>query len=101
MQHALHFEGRDLTDNEAYRHLLEKYAIPSEEFYDKLVDEKYKEAAYYEIALCKQLQVTAFPALLMQVSDSKFHLLARGYTDFEMMDEVIARVMEEYFPVGK
>src|SRR5690349_8083604 len=28
LQYALHAEGRDLCDDEAYRHLLEKYKIP-------------------------------------------------------------------------
>ena len=36
LQYALHFEGRDLTDDEAYRLLLDKYNIPAEEFYEKL-----------------------------------------------------------------
>ncbi len=57
MQYALHFEGRDLTDDEAYRLLLEKYNIDAEEFYEKLHDEQYKEQAYYEFALCRQLNV--------------------------------------------
>ena len=83
LQYALHYEGRDLTDDEAYRHLLEKYNLPPAEFYKKLRDEEYKEKAHYEFALCKQLQVTGYPALLLQVSESKFHLLARGYTDYE------------------
>ena len=47
LQYALHFEGRDLTDNEAYRLLLDKYNIPTEEFYEKLEDEEYKEQAHY------------------------------------------------------
>ncbi|HSN09939.1 MAG TPA: hypothetical protein VLS85_12945 [Hanamia sp.] len=42
LQYALHFEGRDLTDDEAYRLLLDKYNIPAEEFYEKLDDEEYK-----------------------------------------------------------
>ena len=33
LQYSLHFEGRDLTDNESYRLLLEKYNIPPAEFY--------------------------------------------------------------------
>ncbi|MBX9732580.1 MAG: DsbA family protein [Chitinophagaceae bacterium] len=80
LQYALHFEGRDLTDNESYKHLLEKYSIQTEMFYEKLVSDTYKEQAYYEFQLCKQLQVTGFPSVLLQVNESKFHLLARGYT---------------------
>ena len=72
LQYALHYEGRDLCDDEAYRHLLEKYGIPEEEFYTKLHSESYKEKAYMEFAQVKQLQVTGFPTVLLQVSDSKF-----------------------------
>ena len=47
MQYALHYEGRDLTDNEAYRHVLEKYNLPPEEFYEKLYTEEYKDCLLY------------------------------------------------------
>ena len=89
LQYALHFEGRDLCDDEAYRHLLEKYGINEEAFFTKLQDETYKEQAHYEFSLCKQLQVTGYPAVLLQENDSKFHLLARGYTSLEEMKERI------------
>jgi putative protein-disulfide isomerase len=95
LQYALHYEGRDLTDDEAYRHLLEKYNIPEEEFYEKLQDEEYKEKAHYEFALCKQLQVTGFPALLLQQSETKFHLLARGYTDHETLSKRLDIALKE------
>ena len=81
LQYALHFEGRDLCDNEAYPHLLEKYSIDPVEFYEKLGSEEYKEKAYYEFQLCKQLQVTGYPCVLMQVSETKFFMVARGYTE--------------------
>lgn len=97
-QHALHFEGRDLTDDEAYRHLLPKYGIPEDEFYAKLKDPGYKEKAYYEFALVKQLNVTGFPTVLLQVSDTKFFLLARGFTPLETMKERLNAVLAE---VGK
>ena len=51
LQYALHYEGRDLTDDEAYRHLLEKYSIHPEIFYERLKSEEYKEKAYYEFSL--------------------------------------------------
>ena len=96
LQYALHSEGRDLTDDEAYRHLLEKYSIQPEAFYPKLKSEEYKEKAQYEFALCKQLQVTGFPCVFIQLSETKFHLVARGYTSYEdlksRIDSVLASV---------
>ncbi len=85
LQYALHFEGRDLTDDEAYRLLLEKYNIDAEDFYGKLHEEEYKEQAHYEFALCKQLQVTGFPAVFIQTEELKFNMIARGYTDYETL----------------
>jgi putative protein-disulfide isomerase len=95
LQRSLYMEGRDLTDDEAYRHLLEKYNIPAEEFYQKLHSEGYRDKAYYDFALCRQLQVTGFPAVLLQTGDLKFYLLAKGYTDLDTMRVRINRVLEE------
>src|SRR6478609_8016928 len=81
LQYSLHYEGRDLCDDEAYLHLLQQYEIPVDEF--------------YEIALCKQLQVTGFPTLLLQVSESKFYLLARGFTKYENLKPTIDGVLDE------
>ena len=95
LQYALHYEGRDLTDDEAYRHLLDKYSIDPGEFYEKLHDSEYKDMAHHEFALCRQLQVTAFPAVLMQVDESKFYLLSRGYTDYQDVRDRIENVLKE------
>lgn len=95
LQFALHHEGRDLTDDEAYRHLLEKYSIQDELFYSRLASEEYKDKAKYEFSLVQQLQVRAYPALLLQTGELKFHLLSRGYTDFETLKDRIDTVMKE------
>jgi putative protein-disulfide isomerase len=98
LQYALNYEGRDLTDNEAYRHLLAKYNIPEDDFYSKLKSEEYREKAYYEFALVKQLKVTGFPTVLIQVTDSKFYLLAQGYTDYDTLKARIEKVLAEIAP---
>lgn len=95
LQYALHFEGRDLTDDEAYRHLLEKYSIQPEIFYSKLKSEEYKEQAHYEFQLCKQLQVTGYPCVLLQNSETKFTLLARGFTDYETLEARLEAALKE------
>jgi putative protein-disulfide isomerase len=95
-QYALNFEGRDLTDAEAYRHLLSKYGLPEEVFFNRLLSEEYREKAQYEFSLVQQLQVQGFPAVFLQVDDLKFHLLASGYTDYETLkarlDKVLASI---------
>ena len=87
LQYALQFEGRDLDDNEAYRHLLEKYAIPVDEFYNLLKDPAYKEKAHEEFEICKQLHVEGYPQVLLQVNESRFILLASGYTEYEIVQQ--------------
>lgn len=94
LQYSLYVEGRDLTDDEAYRHLLEKYSIQPEIFYEKLKSEEYKEMAYYEFALMKQLQVTGYPCVFVQTGDAKFNMVARGYTNYETLKERIDAVLK-------
>lgn len=95
IQYALHYEGRDLTDDEAYRHLLPEYGIDAETFYHDLHSAFFKEKAYYDFALVKQLQVASFPQLLLQVSDNKFYLVAKGYTDFDTVKERLEKILAE------
>ena len=95
LQLALHDEGRDLTDDEAYRHLLEKYSIQPEIFYGKLASEEYKEMAYYEFALMKQLQVNGYPTVFIQTGETTFHMVARGYTDYETLHDRLDIILKD------
>jgi putative protein-disulfide isomerase len=94
LQYALHYEGRDLTDDEAYRHLLEQYRIPDKEFYAKLRDPAYKEKAYEEFALVQQLRVTGFPTVFLQMTESKFYLLTQGYSDYQTLKTALDQVLD-------
>ncbi len=95
LQYALNYEGRDLDDDEAYRHLLEKYKLDADDFYSKLKNPEYKEKAYYEFALCKQLQVTGFPTVLLQTGETKFYLVAQGFTAYEDVHARIENILQE------
>jgi putative protein-disulfide isomerase len=95
LQKALYLEGRDLTDDEAYRHLLEPWGIPEDEFFAKLKDTNYLEKARYETELVRQLRVNSFPAVLMQTAELKFYLVSKGYTDQETMTRRIENILEE------
>lgn len=93
LQYALNYEGRDLCDNEAYRHLLEKYEIDATDFYEKLDNPIYLESAKYEFELCKQLQVTGYPQVLLQVEDTKFYLISKGYSNFETVEKTLESIL--------
>lgn len=95
MEYAFNYEARDLMDDEAYRHLLEKYEIDADEFYKKLHSEEYKEKAHHEYALCKQLGITGFPCLLMQVSENKIYLISQGLRSYEDVKQRIEDVLKE------
>jgi putative protein-disulfide isomerase len=95
LQYALHFEGRDLTDKEAYRHLVEKYQLNEEDFYSKLTSEAYKEKAKYDFTLVQQLRVNGFPTVFLQLEESKLYMIARGYSDLESVENRINKILAE------
>ncbi len=89
LQYGLFYEGRDLTDDEAYRHLLQKYNINAKEFYDKLHSPLYIQKAYDEFALCEQLKVSGYPQLMLQMGSDKIYLINRGYADYDTLSSKI------------
>jgi len=95
LQYALNYEGRDLDDDEAYKHLLEKYTISKNDFYTKLKSVEYKEKAYYEFALCKQLNVDSFPQLLIQLHSNKFYLITKSFSTYEEVKKGIEKALTE------
>lgn len=95
LQFALYGEGRDLTDKEAYRHLLEHYDMDQESFYQKLKDPEYKEKAHYDFGLVKQLKVNGFPTVFLQFEESMLYMVARGYSDVHTVETRISNILAE------
>ena len=95
LQQSIFFDGKDPNYNDLYRYLAVNFGIDPDEFERKLMLEEYQDAARYDFALAKQLEVESYPAVLLQESETKFYLLAKGYTNFETLDLSINNVMEE------
>lgn len=95
LQTALYQKGLDLSKSANYGSLIQKYQIPEEEFISKLEQEEFKQAAYYDFALAKQLQVTGYPAAFIKTADLKFFMIAKGYTDKETLELRIQHVLKE------
>jgi putative protein-disulfide isomerase len=95
LQYSLYDEGRDLTDPEAYRHLLIKYEIEADQFYANLKSDDYKEKANYDFTLIKQLNVNGFPTAFLQVDETKLYMITRGYSDLASIEKRIIDILAE------
>jgi len=88
-------EGKDLSDGETYRPLVEGLNLDADDFIRRLSSEEWQEEARYEFALVRQLGITGFPAVVLQTAEDKFYLIARGYTPYEDLSARLERVMAE------
>jgi putative protein-disulfide isomerase len=95
IQKALNFYGLDLNDNQTYKELIKPYKLPEEEFLAKLDNEEYRQLAYYDVALARQLQVTGYPAAFIKTGELQFHMIAKGYSDEATMELRIHNVLKE------
>jgi len=94
LQYALHYEGRDLTDDEAYRHLLPAYGMTAGQFYRDLADPAFFKKAEEDFMLVQRLRVTGFPAVFIQGEGQKFYQVGNGYVPFEVLKERLDAVPE-------
>ena len=95
LQNSIFFDGKDPNDIDLYRYLAVNFSIDPDLFESKMTELPFKEAANYDFALARQLQVSSYPAVFIQESDSKFYLIARGYANYETMELRINNVKEE------
>jgi len=98
LQYALCFEGRDLTDEEAYRHILHRYELDAASFYKDLHSPVLSGKGRYDFERVKQLQVSSFPAVFLRASGHKFYRIASGYTDLESMKARLDPVLKAIKP---
>jgi putative protein-disulfide isomerase len=75
--------------------LVEKYQIDEDLFYNNLKSVEYKEKAYYDFSLIKQLQVNGFPTVFLQIEETKLYMISRGFSDFTSVDNRINNILTE------
>ncbi len=95
IQDLVFSELRDLTKTESYKSVAEKFGISWDAFVHRLESDESLQEAKYEFHLARQLEVTSYPAVLMQTSDHHFYLIARGYTSFDSLDRRIIAILDE------
>jgi len=98
IQRRLFVEALEIDDDTLYQSLAAEFGLDDKPFLQQMEMEEFKEAARYEFALAKQLQVTGYPQLLVQADETQFYLIAKGYTDFDTLDERMQKVLEQLNP---
>ena len=95
LQNGIYFDGKAPADESMYRYLAANFGLDTDEFQCKMKLEEFKQAAYYDFALAKQLQVNGFPTVFIQSKDNYFYLITRGFTDYQTLEARIENVLTE------
>lgn len=88
IQHALYYEGQDLSIVDTYMPLLELYGIDKPSFREKFHAEEYRLKARTEFELIGQTGVSGFPTLVLKKKE-EYTLLCQGYQDFEKLNTAL------------
>ena len=57
--------------------------------------DEYKDKAYYDFTLIKQLKVNGFPTAFLQVDETKLYMITRGYSDLASIEKRITDILAE------
>ncbi|WP_207422586.1 DsbA family protein [Desertivirga brevis] len=95
LQQSIFYEGKDPNGDDLYRYHAVNFGIDPDEFIYKTHLEQFKQDAYYEFALARQLQVSNYPAAFIQSADNHFFMVARGFATLETMELRIDNVLKE------
>ncbi len=95
LQNYIYFKGLDMYDYNSYYQLIKEFDLDVEIFIEQMKSDEFKQAAYYDFALSRQLNVSGFPTVFIQEDDKNFHMIARGYTDWETLQLRIENVKNQ------
>ncbi len=90
--HTFFFEGQNPNDKRVYKNLATHFQLDPQVFVNKMEEKYFQQQARYDFVLAKQLQAEAFPRLYLQTSPTYFHLIAKGYSDYEDIDKIINKI---------
>ena len=94
VQRAFYAEGRDVTDFAVLTELASGFDIDPGEFTESLVTEEAKERAWQDFARSRNWGISGFPTLVGELGDGRLALLARGWSEAEVIRARISSLDE-------
>jgi len=95
VQRAFYSDGRDVTDFDVLADLTGGLDIDRQAFREQLESEKAKKAAWADFSRSRNWGIEGFPALIGELADGQLALLARGWTEAELIRSRISSFGEE------
>lgn len=96
LQNAMLRDGKDLEKDEVYSELALQFEVDPDSFVASLATEEARDLAHSEFALVKQLGITGFPCVLVQIDERKLYMIARGYATYEDLKIRLDKVLLDY-----
>ncbi|MCH2215785.1 MAG: DsbA family protein [Flavobacteriales bacterium] len=93
IQKAIYFEGYDPNDPSLYVDLIKPFDISQSDFKILWNTSDYDVRTQEEFLFAQQLNVSAYPSVFFE-SDSKYHKIAEGYTDYSVLAHRLQHVMK-------
>lgn len=96
LQNALYFSGIELSLLENYRPLAEQFGLSGNDFVREMQAEENRYETMLEFQTVANWGVNGYPTVLLKPDhDHQYYMIARGYTPFERLDEVIGKILPE------
>ncbi|MEM9051310.1 MAG: DsbA family protein [Bacteroidota bacterium] len=93
IQRAIYFEGRNPNDVELYIELIQPHDISEGDFRILWNTSDYDVRTREEFLFAQQLNVSAYPSVFFE-SESKYHKIAEGYTDYSILAHRLQHMMK-------
>lgn len=92
VQNAFYSEGKDVTDFDLLADLATPYPVDRSEFRSRLDSQEAKQAAWADFTRARNWGISGFPTLVGALTGNRLALLARGWTQADLIRSRIASI---------
>lgn len=94
VQRAFYADGRDVTDFEVLTGLTDGFEVDRTEFREALGSDTAKTLAWTDFTRARNWGISGFPTLVGELDDGRLALLARGWTEADVIRDRIEAITE-------
>ncbi len=96
LQNALYASGIEISILDNYVPLAEQFGLSGADFIHEMQSEENRYETLMEFQTVANWGVNGYPTVLLKPeNDHQYYMIARGYTPFERLDEVIGKILPD------